>query len=314
MNELCEDESKWEGIRNLFFHKVDGEYWFLEKSNTFPGQCFGLRLEKILHYEESEYQKILFFKSTNFGTVMALNGVIQCTEKDEFAYQELITHLPVMLHVAPKKILVIGGGDGGVVRELIKHVQEGVVSSITIVEIDSKVVSLLKRYLKSMSSCYDHPSVKLIIQDGVDFLASNSEKFDIIITDCSDPEGPASSFYDTLFFFSLKNSLADKNSLIIMQSSENIWLNISYLSMLLASVKKVFPNVRYSQCYLPSYTSGQLGLIIASLDQTKDLTVPTRIYPKEKESILFRYYNQFVHTNAFVLPNWSANLLNNHMT
>lgn len=290
--------------------QVNGAYWFHEiNREAFPGQSFGLQIDSILHHSKSQFQDILIFKSSNFGNVLVLNGIVQCTEKDEFAYQELITHTPIMSHEKPRKVLVIGGGDCGVIRELVKHLDNDTVEEIVMVEIDDMVIKLSIEFLPNMAKFHNHPKVKIIIDDGFKYLKNNLNKFDIIITDSSDPEGPAEEFFQINYFNLLLNSL-NENGIVIMQSSENIWLNILYLKDLLAKARTVFSNVRYSQCYMPSYTSGQLGLIIATNDSTKNLTKPLRTFSRDRENELFRYYNSNVHESSFVLPTWADNLLN----
>lgn len=294
---------------------IDNKYWFHETSaEGFPGQAFALEIDQILYHVHSQYQDILIFKSTTFGNVLVLNGIIQCTERDEFAYQELITHLPIMCHASPRRVLVIGGGDCGVVRELIKHLDEGV-DEITMVEIDDMVIKLLAKFLPEMAKFHDHPRVKMIIDDGFKYLKSLSaqahEKYDVIITDSSDPEGPAEDFFQTNYFKLLSNAL-NPDGIVIMQSSENIWLNINYLSQLMQKANRVFSNVAYSQCYMPSYTSGQLGLIVATNDTSNVLSIPSRKFSPEKELHLFKYYSSSVHQASFVLPTWAHKTLNNN--
>lgn len=285
--------------------EINGEHWFHEMNlESFPGQAFSLKIDQILHHVKSEFQDILIFKSSTFGNVLVLNGIIQCTEKDEFVYQELITHIPVMSHPNPKKVLVIGGGDCGVVRELIKHEN---IESITMVEIDDEVINLSKKYLPNMAQpeIFTNSKVKINIDDGFKFLRENQDKFDIIITDSSDPEGPAEEFFQINYFKLLQNSL-NSDGIVIMQSSENIWLNIDYLKNLLSKGKTVFDNVKYCQCYMPSYTSGQLGLLVATNDTTKDLTIPLRTTDKD----VFKYYSPDIHKMSFVLPTWANKYLN----
>lgn len=294
-------------------HDIGGVPWFFERDpQAFPGQAFGLQVEEILHHTELEYQDILIFRSTTFGNVLVLNGIVQCTEKDEFAYQELITHSAVMAHESPKRVLVIGGGDCGVVRELVKHVDYGV-DAITMVEIDKRVIELLVQYLPHMARFHDHPRANIVIADGFEFLKTlaaqdEHEKYDVIITDSSDPEGPAEDFFQESYFELLRNALRP-NGVVIMQSSENIWLNIDYLKTLVGKARSVFANVAYSQCYMPSYTSGQLGLIVATNDAGKTLNEPARRFSREDENRLFRYYSADVHRASFVLPLWAQRTL-----
>lgn len=285
-----------------------GKYWFLEKlESEFPGQAFGLEVLEILHHSTSEFQDILIFKSATFGNVLVLNGIIQCTERDEFAYQELITHLPLMSHPSPKSVLVIGGGDCGVIRELVKHIDDGTVEEVTMVEIDYEVIKLSAKYLPQMALYHNHPKLNLIIDDGFKYLKETDKKFDIIITDSSDPEGPATEFFQVNYFTLLQNCL-NRDGIVIMQSSENIWLKLDYLKELLNKARSVFQNVEYSQCYMPSYTSGSLGLIIAS-NSDSNLKVPTRTFDEVKEAELFKYYSSEVHTASFILPTWAKNSL-----
>lgn len=293
--------------------KHGDKYWFLEKNaEAFPGQTFGLEIQEILHHAKSPYQDILVFKSLTFGNVLVLNGIVQCTEKDEFSYQEMITHVPVMSHPDPRRVLVIGGGDCGVVRELVKHADLGHIDEIVMVEIDRAVIDLSIKYLPEMAKHHSHPKVKIVIDDGFKYLESlqnQEKKFDVIITDSSDPEGPAEEFFQVRYFSLLRNAVNEKG-IVIMQSSENIWLNIQYLADLLLRAKEVFSQVRYCQCYMPSYTSGQLGLIVATMDDTKNLQIPLRKFSKDKEVEYFKYYNSAVHEAAFVLPTWANQLLN----
>ncbi|CAI5757079.1 unnamed protein product [Candida verbasci] len=298
---------------SIVYHKQDSSYWFYEKSSeSFPGQAFGLKIESVLYHTKSEFQDILILKTTNFGNCLILNGIIQCTERDEFAYQEVITNLPLMSHPNPKKILVIGGGDCGVIRELIKHIKnnDNLIDSITMVEIDNMVIELSKKFLPQMSKYHNHPKLNLAIQDGFKFLNETDEKFDIIITDSSDPEGPAQEFFEIDYFKLLQNCLNGEDGIVIAQSSENIWLNLEYLKNLKEKCESVFNNVGYAQCYMPSYTSGQLGLLIATMNKDINLIDPIRKFSKDEESKLFKYYSSDVHKSSFVLPTWANDYLN----
>lgn len=165
-----------------------------------------LRVEKVLHHEKSKYQDVLVFKSTDHGTVLVLDNVIQCTERDEFSYQEMITHLAMNSHPNPKKVLVIGGGDGGVLREVVKHecVEEAILC-----DIDEAVIRLSKQFLPKMAEGFSHPKSKVHVGDGFKFLNEYKNAFDVIITDSSDPEGPAESLFQKPYFQLLHDALRD---------------------------------------------------------------------------------------------------------
>lgn len=187
-------------------HPTIKDGWFREISDMWPGQAMTLKVKRVVHHEKSKYQDVLIFESTDYGMVLVLDNVIQCTERDEFAYQEMITHLGMFSHPDPKRVLVIGGGDGGVLREVVKHdsVEEAVLC-----DIDEAVIRLSKQYLPTMSVGYEHPKVKVHVGDGFKFLEDYKNSFDVIITDSSDPEGPAESLFQKPYFQLLFNALRE---------------------------------------------------------------------------------------------------------
>lgn len=284
--------------------------WFYEMSDEhFPGQALALKVKQVLYQSKSEFQNILVFESTNHGVCLVLDGIIQCSERDEFAYQEMIAHIPLYCHANPKKVLVIGGGDGGVVREVVKHDK---VESVTMVEIDKTVIELAKKYLPGMSCAMDHPKLKLNLCDGFKFLKeasmlSNDDKYDVIITDSSDPDGPAEAFFQKEYFELLQNALKP-DGIVIAQASENVWLDINYLASLRKTANEVFTNTMISYTTVPTYTSGQLGLIVCTNSNDYDLTTPQR-QPSVSEQNQLRYYNSQIHSASFVLPNWADMLI-----
>lgn len=283
--------------------------WFREISDkNFPGQAMTLKVDKVLFHTKSEFQDVLVFKSTHYGNVLVLDGIIQATERDEFAYQEMITHVPLYAHKNPKNVLVIGGGDGGVLREVVKH---HLVESATLVEIDKTVIELSKEYLPGMACAFNHPKVKVELCDGFQYLkdaAFQEEKYDIIITDSSDPEGPAEAFFQKEYFELLYNALND-DGIVIAQASESVWLNLDYLKKLVETARSVFSQARYCYTSVPTYTSGQLGLIICAKSSVPNLECPQRL-PTEEEQSAMRYYNPMIHSASFVLPTWAEHTIN----
>ncbi|KAI2057300.1 putrescine aminopropyltransferase [Ophidiomyces ophidiicola] len=187
-------------------HPTIKDGWFSEISEMWPGQAMTLRVNQILHHEKSKYQDVLVFESSDHGTVLVLDNVIQCTERDEFSYQEMITHLAMNSHPNPKKVLVIGGGDGGVLREVVKH---ETVEEAVLCDIDEAVIRVSKKYLPNMSIGFEHPNVKVHVGDGFKFLAEKKNEFDVIITDSSDPEGPAEVLFQKPYFELLHGSLRE---------------------------------------------------------------------------------------------------------
>ena len=165
-----------------------------------------LKVDKVLHHEKSKYQDVLIFKSTDYGNVLVLDNVVQATERDEFSYQEMIAHLALNSHPDPKRVLVIGGGDGGVLREVVKH---DCVEEAILCDIDEAVISLSKQFLPEMAQGLTHPKATVHVGDGFKFLNDYKNAFDVIITDSSDPDGPAESLFQKSYFELLNGALRE---------------------------------------------------------------------------------------------------------
>ncbi|KAK9367009.1 Spermine/spermidine synthase-domain-containing protein [Lipomyces kononenkoae] len=283
-------------IKDGWFREISDELW--------PGQAMTLRVNQILHVEKSKYQDVLVFESSNYGNVLVLDGVIQATERDEFAYQEMITHLAMFNHPNPKRVLVIGGGDGGVLREIVKH--ESVEEAI-LCDIDECVIRVSKKYLPSMAVGFQHPKVKVFVEDGFKFLAAYKNHFDVIITDSSDPEGPAESLFQKPYFELLHDALTEKG--VISTQAENIWLHMPLIRDLKRACSEVFPVAEYAYTTIPTYPSGQIGFMVCSKDPERKVDTPTRVTDLAKEKEIFRYYNADIHKAAFVLPTWARSFL-----
>ncbi|KAG6917779.1 hypothetical protein DXG01_001184 [Tephrocybe rancida] len=275
---------------------VDG--WFREISSQWPGQALTLKVNKILHVEKSLYQDVLVFESETFGNVLVLDGAVQCTERDEFSYQEMIAHLPLASHPNPKKVLVIGGGDGGVVREVLKH---GSVEEVVLCDIDEAVPRVSKQYLPHMSALFSDPRVTVFIGDGFKFLADNTATYDAIITDSSDPVGPAAALFEKPYFQLMHDALAPGGH--ISTQGECLWLHLPLIAELRTMTRGLFPVAEYAFTTIPTYPSGQIGFVLCSKEAGRDLRTPLRKVPNT------RYYNSEVHKAAFVLPEFGRALL-----
>ncbi|CAG8810273.1 19506_t:CDS:2, partial [Cetraspora pellucida] len=263
-----------------------------------------LEIDKILHHEKSLYQDVLIFKSKTYGNVLALDGVIQCTERDEFSYQEMITHLPMMCHPNPQKVLVIGGGDGGVLREVVKHDS---VEEVILCDIDEAVIRSSKKHLPGMAIGFDSPKVKVHIGDGFPFLENKINSFDIIITDSSDPVGPAESLFKPKYYELMKNALRPGG--VVAAQGECQWLHLPLISEVQNHCRQVFPVVEYAYTTIPTYPSGQIGILLCCNDKSRNLKKPLRKLPEEKEEKLFKYYNSEIHEAAFILPQFTKSAL-----
>ncbi|KAK3209875.1 hypothetical protein GRF29_44g911412 [Pseudopithomyces chartarum] len=286
-------------------HPTIKDGWFREISDMWPGQAMTLKVKEVLHHEKSKYQDVLIFESTDYGTVLVLDNVIQCTERDEFSYQEMITHLAMNSHPNPKRVLVIGGGDGGVLREVVKH---DCVEKAVLCDIDEAVIRLSKKYLPGMSVGFEHPKVEAIVGDGFKYLEDKKGEFDVIITDSSDPDGPAEALFQKAYFELLNGALRE-GGVITTQGSENQWLHMPLIVNLKKACKEVFPNVEYGYTTIPTYPSGQIGFMVCSKDASLDLKKPLRSWSAEEEEKLCKYYSKEIHEAAFVLPTFARKAL-----
>lgn len=272
---------------------IDG--WFHERGVLWPGQAMSLKVEEVLDHHRSLFQDVLVFKSSHHGTVLVLDGVIQVTERDEFSYQEMIAHIPLFAHPAPRRVLVIGGGDGGVLREIARH---SCVEEIVICELDNDVIEVSKKYLPSLAKGYDDPRVKVHVMDGVKFMEENQGSFDVIITDSSDPVGPASVLFETPFYNAMHASLREGG--IICTQGECMWLHLNLIKPLVSSIKSLYTSVEYAYTTIPTYPSGQIGFIVATKGRGS-CKKPVR-QPDADTLTNLKYYTPELHSAAFVLP------------
>jgi spermidine synthase / saccharopine dehydrogenase (NADP+, L-glutamate-forming) len=215
-----------------------------------------------------------------------------------YSYQEMIAHLPLASHPNPQKVLVIGGGDGGVVREVLKH---STVQQVVLCDIDEAVIRVSKQYLPHMSSLLSDKRVTVYVGDGFAFLKEHTESYDVIITDSSDPVGPAHTLFEKPYFELLRDSLREGGS--ISTQGEALWLHLPLIKELNTLNRSLFPVTEYAFTTIPTYPSGQIGFIVSTKDPRRDLRTPLRDVPG------CRYWNKDVHRSAFTLPEFGRALL-----
>lgn len=282
---------------------AQNEIWY-ETLHAGFGQYF--TIDKVLYREKTEHQDLIIFENAAFGRVMALDGVVQTTERDEFIYHEMLTHVPLLAHGNAKKVLIIGGGDGGMLREVSRHAG---LEQITMVEIDAGVVEFCRQYLPNHSAgAYDDPRFRLVIDDGVNFVTQTSEKFDVIISDCTDPVGPGESLFTSEFYQGCKRCL-NENGIFVAQNG------VSFLQQdeAVTSHRKLghyFSDVSFYQAAIPTYYGGIMTFAWASdnpaLRQLDTATLQARF---ASAGLNCRYYNPAIHTGSFALPQYLLNAL-----
>ena len=287
--------------------KFKRNVWFTDRDED---QALSLRYTGDVLYEESTpYQKVRVLDTYAYGKMLVLDEMVMTTEKDEFHYHEMISHPAVFSHGNAKNILVIGGGDGGSVRELLKHDS---VEKVTMVEIDEKVIEACKEHLPSIAASFDHPKLDLIIGDGIEFVNKAADgAYDIVIVDGSDPVGPAEGLFSTDFYKDCYRIIADKGILVAQGESphfnENAFVEVHQTLEDIFGEDRAFVNLFFAPTYPTGMWSFQWG-IKGDYDPT-DLTGKDDAIKDFTSSQNLRYYNERVHRSAFALPGFVSEML-----
>lgn len=287
--------------------------WFHEKNAAWPGICNSYHIDKILAFHQSEYQEILIFSAKNSAIVLVLDGIIQFDTLWEHIYHEMMVHIPLFAHPKPCNVLVLGGGDGGCIREILKH---ECIQNVIWCEIDEAVINLTKQFCPSVhcKEIYDDQRVHQMIGDGIKYVKQcKNECFDVIIVDGTDPIGtsPSASLFTSDFYKNCHRILT--NGGIVCSQNECLFdENIS--NVLLSSFKdsKLLHkrgNVKYCSMYTPMFTSGQLLTLLSrkyssQMMQKYGSIAVDRIYRKIPDKIQksLKYYSEKMHSASFVLP------------
>ncbi len=270
--------------------------WYFE---YYTGRNVGLfmKIDRVLHTEESEIQRIDIFTNPDLGTVFALDGITMMTEKDEFTYHEMLVHVPMFLHPNPKKVLIIGGGDGGSTREVLKHDS---VEKVILCEIDPKVIEAAKKYLP-LSTVKDDPRLEIVNENGAEFVKKFKNEFDVIIVDSTDPTaGEGGHLFTEEFYKAARDALKEDG--VFSAETEDPFYDFSWLKLAYKRIAKAFPIARVYMGFVPVYPSGMWTYTFASkkIDPIKDFD-PEKVRNFKKP---LKYYNEEIHVASFALPNF----------
>lgn len=258
-----------------------------------------LKADKVLHETKTAHQHLVIFENATWGTVLMLDGVCQLTTSDEFVYHEMMAHVPLMALDRPKRVLVIGGGDGGVLREVLKHPS---VKKATLCEIDRTVIDLsLEHYPQIADGALDDPRSDVVVADGLKYVAGTDERFDAIIVDSSEPIGPSAVLHTREFFTDCKRALRD-NGVLITQNGLP-FLFPEHLAGTTRIFAELFEVAAPYLCTQPCYFGGPFALNWASDDRALlELSEKKLARRQEKRGIETRYWTPAVHRGAFALP------------
>lgn len=278
------------------------ELWYKEEHS--PNVKFAIKVDRHIYSKTSKFQRIDIMESNEFGKFLTLDSSMMLTEKDEFIYHEMMVHVAMALNQEVDRVLVIGGGDGGAVRELAKYER---IKEIHLVEIDEMVVEACKNWLPQTSCKLDDPRVHIYYEDGLRFIRGKADYYDLIIVDSTDPFGPGEGLYTKAFYGNCFKALTDKGVLINQHESPYYQVHAESLQRASVHLKACFPITKFYQAHIPTYPTGYwlFGFASKHYDPIED-------FDEKKWNELgidTEYYNTDLHKGAFALPNYIKKLL-----
>ncbi len=273
--------------------------WIDETLHEKAGFVSSYRADRVLFEEATEHQHLVIFENPTFGRMMALDGATQVSERDEFVYHEMMVHVPVLAHGQVRKLLIVGGGDGGILREAARH--RGI-EKITLVEIDPAVTDFAKAHLPSISAgAFDDPRLDLVFADGAAFVRTTTEKYDVVIVDSTDPVGPGAVLFEESFYRDAKACLAEGG--VIVTQNGVPFLQPEELASTMAKFRRLFRSARCYLATIPTYVGGAMAMGWGTDDERLDaVDVETLTQRFREAGFRTRYYTPATHKAAFALP------------
>lgn len=276
--------------------------------NEFYNKQTGLTvgLNKLLFSVQSDYQLVEVYETDTWGNLMTIDGMVMLSEKDEFVYHEMLSHVGMFTHPAPERVLIVGGGDGGTAREVMKHDS---VKHVDMVEIDKTVVDASKQFLPKVGD-FDNPKLNLLFEDGIAYVKNVHDPYDLIIIDGSDPVGPAEGLFEKDFYHYCYEALTENG--VLTTQTESPWVRSYYPSIkkVYNALEELFPNNDMYICYIPLYPAGMWSMMCASkAEGPLEGSVIRRAEIGVAQLKDLRYYNPRVHQAAFALPNFVQKII-----
>ena len=273
------------------------ELWYTEKQT----ENFGItaKITKTYVDEQTDFQALDMIETEEFGTMLVLDGMVMTTVKDEFVYHEMVAHPILFTHPNPEHVLVVGGGDGGVIREIMKHPK---VKKAVLVDIDGKVIEYSKKYLPTIACELENPRVEVHVNDGFMHIHEHKNTYDVIMVDSTEPVGPAANLFTRGFYQGIYEALKEDG--IFVAQTDNPWFKADLIQMVNRDVKEVFPIVRVYAANIPTYPSGLWTFTMGS-KKYDPLEVDETAIPE----LDTKYYTPRLHKTAFVLPKFVEDLV-----
>jgi len=265
------------------------DLWFTEKQTA--GVGLTCKVRRTLHSETTPFQTLDVIETEEFGRMLVLDGMVQTTERDEFVYHEMIAHIAMQTHPNPERVAVIGGGDGGAVREVLKYRS---VKEVRLIEIDERVVEASRSYFPTLSQGLGDPRVTCLYVDGIEHVKNNPQTYDVILIDSTEPVGPAIGLFEQPFYNSVFNSLTEHG--VMVAQTESPFFNGDILKKAFSAVRATFPISRLYLASIPTYPSGLWSFTIGS-KSVDPLKAQVSL-----AGIETRYFTEGIHKSAFELP------------
>lgn len=278
------------------------ELWYTEQHTD--DVRFSIKVESQLYSGQSDFQRIDVFESKEFGKFFTLDGLMMVTEKDEFIYHDMIVHVPMATNPEIKKVLVIGAGDGGTVRELTRY---ETIEQIDMVEIDKKVVDISLEFFPQTSCKLNDPRVKLFFEDGLKFVRNKENEYDLIIVDSTDPFGPGEGLFTKEFYGNCFKALNESGILVNQHESPYYSAYATSMQRAHKRIREFFPICGVYQAHIPTYPSGHwlFGFASKKFDPLTDLDAAKW----NALGLKTKYYNTDLHKGCFALPNYVKEML-----
>ncbi|MFB1049672.1 polyamine aminopropyltransferase [Paraliobacillus sp. JSM ZJ581] len=272
------------------------DLWFTEKQTKNYG--ITAKVKQTLYTEQTDLQSLAIIETAEWGNMLVLDDMVMTTQKDEFVYHEMMVHVPLFTHPNPKHVLVVGGGDGGVIREILKHPS---VEKAVLVEIDGKVIESSKKYLPEIAGKLDDPRVEVKVDDGFSHIAESEAAYDVILVDSTEPVGPAVNLFTKGFYDGIAKALKEDG--VFVAQSDNPWFKADLIQQVYQDVKEIFPITKIYTANIPTYPSGLWTFTMGS--KTYD---PLSIKADRFRKIEAKYYTEELHYACFVLPKFVKDL------
>lgn len=275
------------------------ELWYTEKQT----ENFGItaKIKQTLHTEKSDFQDVAMMDTLQFGKMLVLDGMVMTTDKDEFVYHEMISHVALNTHPNPKKVLVVGGGDGGAIREIVKHPS---VEKAVLAEIDGRVIEVSKQYLPQIASeLTGNPKVDVQVIDGIKHVMEHKNEYDVILVDSTEPVGPAVGLFARDFYQAIYEALKEDG--IMVAQTESPWFNSELITRVFKDIAAIYPVTRLYTASIPTYPSGLWSFTMGSKKHDPLEADETKLFDPPNA----KYYSPKIHKSIFNLPKFVEELI-----